>query len=172
MNFWSLLSRINAMIVRAMVVKVDDSGQRQRVHAAGMGAEWSNAERLQQYGFQSFPPDVGSEALLIFPKGDWEHPLVIAIEKPADRPAGMASGDSMQWAKGGGYVHVKADGSIKVSTTVRVEVEAKEVKLLGNGIGVNVESDTSVKLTSGTSSIELTPGLVEIKGDAVNIVQA
>ena len=80
-----LSRRIQNLIVRGVVRRVDDSTPIQSVQSEVLATEVvADCQHLQNYGFTSHPP-ANSEAVLAFPGGYREKPFVLAIDSPSLR---------------------------------------------------------------------------------------
>lgn len=158
-----LRAKITGMVARAVVRAVRDSTRLQELELEVFSRERIlRAERFQQYGLTSVPHP-GAECVVVFAQGNRDHPLVVAVEDRGDRPTGLAAGEVMVYARGGARVHLKADGSLRLTSPVRVELEAPEV---------SAEGTTSVELVSGSSSLTMTPAGVTLAALQVDINQA
>lgn len=139
-----LRAKINGMVARAVVRAVRDSSALQELKLEVLAGERvERAERFQQYGMSSVPFP-GAECVVVFAQGNRDHPLVVAVDDRADRPTGLAAGEVMVYARGGARVHLKADGSLRLTSPLRIELEAPEV---------TAEATTTLELKSGTSSL-------------------
>jgi phage baseplate assembly protein V len=106
--------RVQMMVSRAVVNLVNDGGAMQIVQVSMLADEVDDAEHFQPYGFTSSPPG-GSEAVVVFPQGNRDHPIVVVVADRGSRFAGLAPKDSALYTDKGNRVHVKsADGSIAV----------------------------------------------------------
>jgi phage baseplate assembly protein V len=104
--------RVQMMVSRAVVNLVNDGGAMQIVQVSMLADEVDDAEHFQPYGFTSSPPG-GSEAVVVFPQGNRDHPIVVVVADRGSRFAGLAPKDSALYTDAGNRVHVKSDdGSI------------------------------------------------------------
>jgi len=102
----SVKRRISLMIGRTILKTLSDSGGTQTVQLSALkGETLSDVERLQDYGFTSYPNVDTSEALVLFPNGNRSAGVVVVINNREDRPTGeLTEGDSMQYDDTGGRV--------------------------------------------------------------------
>jgi phage baseplate assembly protein V len=188
-----LRGRVVGMIARAVVRSSNDTPKLQELELAVMGTERiPRAEHFQPYGLSSRPA-AGAEAVVVFAQGNRDHPLVVVVDDRRARPTGLEDGEVMVYGPAGSRVHLKADGSIAVSTTNAglgvasagsVDIDAGgaiTVTALGQVVTVKADSvdviadtlqvtaATSATIASGPSSIEVTPAGVVITGAAVDI---
>ncbi len=103
---------VQMVVARAVVNLINDGGAMQIVQVSMFADEADEAEHFQPYGFTSSPPG-GSEAVVVCPQGNRDHPIVIVVTDRNTRFAGLAPLDSAIYTDAGNRVHVKsADGSI------------------------------------------------------------
>lgn len=102
------------VVARAVVNLINDGGAMQIVQVSMFADEADEAEHFQPYGFTSSAP-AGSEAVVVCPQGNRDHPIVIVVTDRNTRFAGLATKDAAMYTDNGNRVHVKsADGSIAV----------------------------------------------------------
>lgn len=107
-----LRNRIANSLVRAAVKLVSDGKKLQRLQVDGFeGGPVDDAEHFQPYGFSSVPME-GAEAIVFFPNGDRERPLVLAAADRRYRPTGGDPGEVGLYDKNGRRVYLKSNGQI------------------------------------------------------------
>jgi len=120
--------RVQAMIVRAVVVDVVEDIQRQAVQILCDDNEGGdNIERFQQYGFSSVPPQ-GSEAIIAALKGNLAQRVALAVEKKELRPKGdpldvflyHAEGHSIRLTKSGKCFISVTDATLEASNSFTI----------------------------------------------------
>jgi phage baseplate assembly protein V len=114
---------IRAMLRRAAITAIDDSGAQQKVGLTGFAAEQlEGVVRVQDFGISSNPP-AGGEGLIVCPGGRSDRAMFIGGAHQKYRPTAMPSGTSVLYdsegnvifAKGASGIIVKAaNGSIQV----------------------------------------------------------
>lgn len=133
-----VLRRIAALAVRGVVTRVDDSKRMQTVQLTCLrGETLSDVERPQPYGLSGVP-EVGAEAIALCLGGSREHAIAAVVDDRNYRPRNQAAGEVQLYSRHGQRVHLKADGS------------------------VDVQSGSAIKLTVGSTSIEVTSAGVTI----------
>jgi len=158
-----LRAKLSAMVARAVVRSIQDGTKLQELELEVLAGERvRRAERFQQYGLTSVPFP-GAECVVVFAQGNRDHPLVVALEDRADRPTALSAGEVMLYARSGARVHLKADGTLRLSSPTKVEIEAPMV---------SAEASTELEFTSGTSRVTLNPAGVTIAGPLVDFTQA
>lgn len=122
----SLRHRVQMMVARAVVTRVDDAPGIQSVQAAVLADELvEDAERMQDYGFTSVPfPD--AEAVIVFPGGLRSHGLVVAVGDRRYRVKGLEAGEVAMHDDQGQQIVLKRDG-IRIVSPLKVEVETPEL---------------------------------------------
>lgn len=127
-----LRNRVRLMIGRAILLAVNDATAAQQVQAQLLADEvLDDMERIQQYGFTSVPLP-GAEAVVVFAGGNRDHGLVIATEHREHRLTGLDPGEVAIYTKNGDKVLIKADGTIVVTASNKVEITSPLVTMSGN----------------------------------------
>jgi phage gp45-like len=133
-----LKKRIQLLIGRAIVTLVASSGKTQRVQLAVMMNETiTDVERLQEYGFESYPwsmqydtttkkfkgtddnESAEPEAIVLFPNGDRSRAMVIKVSDRYYRPKTLSQGEVCMYTwentKSGGHrIYLKDDQIIEI----------------------------------------------------------
>lgn len=120
------------IVSRAVVKLVDDDAKMQLLQIEALKGEVRDrAERFQNYGFTSVPLP-GAEAVVIFPGGQREHPLVIAVDDRRYRLKALAAGEVALYTDQGDYVHLKRDGNIEIKASTEVVLDVPLVTMTGD----------------------------------------
>lgn len=110
-----LATRIANSVARAVVQLVDDSTKLQLVQLGVLADETvEDGEHHQSYGFSSVPL-AGAEAVVLFPNGDREHPLVVGVSDRRYRPSAGEAGQVTMYHYKGAKVTMLASGDIEVT---------------------------------------------------------
>ena len=145
---------INTILTEGIQTSLDDSDEMQLVTVNIAEDEViANADRLQQYGFSSNPPNE-SGTLIGCINGDKENPVIILSDTSDKRPIDNPSGDVIVWHISGTKIHLKDDGSIFI------ESSNKTINITGDII-VNGALNVLGDITSDTGNITSTTGIVE-----------
>ena len=105
--------KIYLMVGRAILTAVKNTGKTQMIQVTGLKDETiSDIERMQEYGFESYPES--GEAIINFINGNRDHGIVICIHDRENRPT-INAGETQVWNKAGNKVYLRADGTIKIS---------------------------------------------------------
>lgn len=124
----SLRHRVQMMVARAVVTRIDDARGIQAVQASVLDGEIVEAaERMQDYGFSSVPfPD--AEAVIVFPGGLRSHGLVVAVGDRRYRLKGLEAGEVAMHDDQGQQIVLKRDG-IRIVSPLKIEIETPELKV-------------------------------------------
>ncbi len=107
-------TRIQMVVSRGVLELLKDGGGLQVVKLDLLAGEnRDNIERFQQYGFSS-APFPGAEAVVVFPGGNREHGLCIAIDDRKFRFKSLANGEVVLYTDEGDKIHFKRDNVIDV----------------------------------------------------------
>jgi phage baseplate assembly protein V len=110
-----LRTKMANMIARGVVKGVGDGSTLQRLQLGVLSDETvDDGERFQSYGFSSVPLS-GAEAVVVFPGGNRDHPLVIAVDDRRHRPTGLEAGEVAVYTSAGARILLTKDGDIVVS---------------------------------------------------------
>lgn len=84
--------RIQLMVSRGTVTRVDDGTKTQRVQLTALAGETlENVEHLQPFGLSSVPFP-GAEGIVVCVGGSRDHPLALVVDDKRTRPTGEDSG--------------------------------------------------------------------------------
>ena len=106
------------LVLRGVVrlLKADGGLQVLQV-SARRGQAFSDLERFAEFGLWTVPPaDGDAEAVLVFPGGNSDHPIAIAVEhRPTEKPAGVPPGGAALYSSASGTtVRVMPDGTVQI----------------------------------------------------------
>lgn len=146
-------NQILNLIARAIGRRVDDSASRQSAQVEVTKGELiDGVPRIQDYGLTSVPPVEGSDAIVLFLGGNREQGIIVAMENRQFRLTGLEAGEVALYDDLGNVFKLGRE-MIEVEAVTKVQVRAPIV---------DVEADGGVTLTSGASSIQVTPAGVAI----------
>jgi phage baseplate assembly protein V len=107
--------RVANLIARGTVTGVSDGSTLQTLQLGVLADETvDDGERFQSYGFSSVPLS-GAEAVIVFPGGNRDHPLVIAVDDRRHRPTGLEAGEVAVYNSAGARILLTKDGDVVVS---------------------------------------------------------
>lgn len=117
-----LATRVVNLVARGVVTLVDDSTKLQLLQLGGLiNSPVNNAEHHQAYGLASVPM-AGAEVVLVYPNGDVEHPLVVAVSDRRYRPVGGGAGQVTLYNHTGAKVIMMPNGNVEVQPAPGGEV--------------------------------------------------
>lgn len=111
--------RLANSIARGVVQRVNDAKKLQLVQLGVLDGEdieskGGGGENFQAYGFTSIPL-AGAEAVVVFPNGDREHPLIVAVADRRYRPTGGEPGEVTIYNHTGAKAKFTKDGDIELT---------------------------------------------------------
>ena len=120
--------RIMMTVARAVIRRVNDTTKLQSEQITLMAGETrSDIERFQEYGLTSVPHE-GAEAVVVFPGGNREHGLIIAVDDRRYRLKGLADGEVALYTDEGDKIHFKRGNIINIVTeTLDVDVTTLDI---------------------------------------------
>lgn len=125
--------RIMTAISRAVLESIDDTQGIQLVKVSLMAGEVrDNIERMQNYGFTSFPKS-GAECACLFVGGNREHGLVVSIDDRRFRLKSLAEGEVALYTDEGDRIHFKRGNEIEIKGATKVIVNSAAIEL-GDGV--------------------------------------
>jgi phage baseplate assembly protein V len=129
---------IRSMLRRATLIDTDDAGKQQKMRVKGLaGEELKDVVRVQPYGFTSHPP-AGSEGLIASLGGRSDRAMLLGVEHPQHRPAGLGPGSTAIYDQHGNIVSlVQANLRIKHSTEIVIEVGGTKITLSAAGVQID-----------------------------------
>lgn len=125
---------IQLTVSRCVLDEVTDTSGIQTVKVSLLADEIQEMERVQNFGFTSFPKK-GAEGVCIFVSGNREHGVCIALDDRNTRIQ-IDEGQTCVYDASGSKILLKNDGSVEV-TADTVNINAGEVNL-GENAGESV----------------------------------
>ena len=145
--------KMTALIVRAVVSRVDDALAGQGLQVRALENEALEVEHRLPYGFTAvpLPPDVdarGAEAVVLFLGGSRSHGLAIAVSDRRHRLTGLTDGEVAIYDDLGQRVHLlRGKVLIQCDAGNVVEVGAGGVLTAVNGVVTGTALDPYTGLT-------------------------
>ncbi len=130
-----LANRVMLMVARGVLRAINDAGGLQIVQTALLEGEMRDeVERMQNYGMTSHPHP-GAEAACVFPTGNRDHGLAVAVDDRRYRPKQLAEGEVMVYSSFDQFLHLREDGALEIYAP--------------KGIVLHTEDDQMIKLKAG-----------------------
>lgn len=143
-----MFRRIQMLVGRGRVTRVDDSGPVQLLQVKASGLELADQRvRPQEFGMSSNPP-LDSDAALMSVAGDRSATMVVGVNHQPSRPRNLSPGETKLYSQDGKYVYLTASGGIVVDAN-------------GQDIVVNNAKDVTWNL-SGKLTI-VAPGGIDLQ---------
>lgn len=118
--FRRLLARINNLVSRGSVTRVDDSAATKLLQVTLLEGELRDAvPHLEPYGITARAPD-GAEVLVTCAGGRRDAPVAVVVASPAHRVTGLDAGEVVLYTSGGTQVRVKSGRVVIVAPSVRL----------------------------------------------------
>ena len=103
-----------SMVLRTVVSSIVDSKKLQTLKISIFKDDTKDdVERFQNFGHTSVPKD-GAEAVVVFPSGNIDHPIVVVVDDRRYRLKGLNPGESAIYDAFGKKAHLKDDGSFEI----------------------------------------------------------
>lgn len=154
-----ILTRIHAVVGRAILSAVNDSTNMQLVKVEGLSGEvLGNMEHPQPFGFSAHCPP-GGHSVVVFVGGSRDQGINIINDYPEYRQKGLDEGESVVYSKGGVFIKVKNDA-------IKIEIMGGEMEIAGK-----VASSGDLKSTGGDVS-DKTGTLDKVRKDLVALKTA
>lgn len=175
-------TRLLNMVGRGVLKALDDSQGLQLLELDGMpGEELKGVERVQNYGFSSHPKK--GHAILVFPQGDRNHGIVVAMDDADARLRDLAPGDVAVHDGRGNVVRLTEEGieveaaesSVVVTAATEVTIQAAGSVTVQAAGSANVQAGGEVDLEAGgaasvkAASVDIEAGSATIEAGAVAI---
>ena len=138
-DVYHLDDAVRAMIRRAKLVSLDDSGGQQMMGLAGLkGDSPRKVPRVQPYGFTSNPP-ADSVGVLLSLGGRSDRAMVIGVEHEAYRPRSLPGGATAIYDQFGSIVSL-VEQEVRVVHAQKVVVSAPEIILEAGGSRMTISA--------------------------------
>ncbi|HMI92797.1 MAG TPA: phage baseplate assembly protein [Polyangiales bacterium] len=136
-----LRARVDSMITRAVISRVNDALKTQRLQLQILADETvDDVEHMQPYGLSFVPPD-GSEAIALAVSGARSHTVAICAQHPGDRPKGKAAKTGGLYTSGQWRLFIDADGIVHLGAESGAEFVALAQKVLDGFNAVKADLD-------------------------------
>lgn len=107
-------SRINALLGRAVLDSVDDSGGMQLIKVSGVADEViEKIPHPQPFGLSSMCP-AGGQVVVAFIGGARDQGVAVVVDSTQHRKKGLSDGETAVYSSAGTYIYLKADGTIEI----------------------------------------------------------
>jgi phage baseplate assembly protein V len=120
-----LTRRVDNLVARAIVWKADNA-KLQNVQVSIQKGEVRNAERFQQYGFNSVPLPM-AEAVVVFVGGLRDHALCTNVDDRRYRPTDWLEGEVGLYTHEGDFIRLQQGRIVQVVCGTQVDVTAPDV---------------------------------------------
>lgn len=119
-----LQNKVMMLVGRCVLLATNDTEGVQKIKASVMAGEiMENVERFQNYGLSSNVPS-GAEGVIVFPLGNREHGICIALENRKFRLKDLKEGEVALYTDEGDTIIFKRGGKIEVNASSQVDVNS------------------------------------------------
>jgi phage baseplate assembly protein V len=123
--------RVALMLGRARLTGTDDAADLQRVQVVVLEGEVrGGVERIQQFGLSGHAP-AGADVLVVSIGGNRDHPVAVAVDHRAHRPAGLQEGETAVYNAHQVVLTLHADGSLVIAAPTKVRIETPLLEVTG-----------------------------------------
>jgi phage baseplate assembly protein V len=162
-----LMRRLKLIASRGVLTATDDTSAVQMTQGELLAGELRSMARPQDYGFTCVPLP-GAQLISLSLSGQRQQSIVIRAEDGRYRKTNLQPGEVCLYTdegdlirfKRGSQIAIQSDNEIDITATNKVSVTAPVIEATGA---------TSVTLTSGASSLALTPVSAILKAAAITL---
>ena len=165
--------KIFLLVGRAILSAVKADEKTMKIQVSGLSNETiTDVERLQEYGFDSYPIPGTAEALIVFPNGARDNGVALVVADKESRPTGLLEGDSIMYTKSGLKIWMKnADGKIVVNDGVDFAVRFTELKTGFDQLKTDLNNlitlyNAHIHITTATIGAGPAPGVIAVTASA------
>jgi len=151
-----LVTRLANLVARGVIRQTDDARKVQVVQVEVGEGEVREVQRVQEYGFTSHPP-AGGEAVVVFVGGRRDHGLTVATDDGRYRPTGLEAGEVAVYTDQGDRVIIERGGTVRVTASAKVVLEAPLVELAGSADAVALASKVLTELAALKAAVSAAP---------------
>ena len=160
-----LKSRVMLSIARSVVSTIQDDKKMQTMTIEALQNEvLSKVERFQNYGFTSHPFE-GAEAAVVFPHGNREHGIIVAVDDRRYRVKGLVKGEVAIYTDEGDKIVLKRGRKIEV-TTLTLTVNATEDTVINSKrmtVNASEKIDFNTPIATFSTDVEIN-GKIHVDG--------
>jgi len=104
--------KIFLTIGRGVIDAINNSEKTQKLQTTALSGEpITDMERLQNYGFESYPVPANCEHLFVCVNGNRDQGVSIVVSDRENRPSGMEEGETQMYCIFGQKLYFKKDGT-------------------------------------------------------------
>lgn len=164
--------KVSNMITRGVVSSVGSLTKMQTLQLRLLAGESKDeVEYFEPFGFTSVPLP-GAEHVSVFLDGDRSHGITLVVSDRRYRLTTLAAGEAALHDAYGNKVHLKADGTLDVVATTKVQITSPLVTISGNLQVTGSITGTGGLAVSGGSGVSMNGNITHtgtITSNSVNI---
>jgi phage baseplate assembly protein V len=159
--------RVDAMVARAVLSRVNDALKTQRLQLTILDDETvDDVEHFQPYGL-SFVPPAGAECIALAISGARSHTVAICAQHPEERPKSKPPRTGGLYTSGQWRVFIDADGVVHLGAEAGAEFVALAAKVLTELNDIRSKFDTHTHLVNVTGSSSAQSGTAAAPASAM-----
>ncbi len=143
--------KIYLLIGRAILTAINNDEKTQKVQVTGLKNEpISDIERMQEYGFETYPKTGTAEAIVLFQNGNRDQGLVICVHDRDKRPTDLTEGNVRMYDWNNNKITLTDDG-ITIEDVTGNKIDLKNtgvIEITGNS-GTALEKTLLGETTKG-----------------------
>lgn len=151
-----LARRVSNLLARGGVSAVNSATKLQTLQLRLMAGERKDdVEHFEPFGFTSCPLP-GAEHVTVFFDGDRSHAATIVVADRRYRLLGLQGGEAALHDAFGNKVHLKADGTLAVMASTKVEITSPLVTISGNlqvAGNITAAGNVTAPVINGTTNV-------------------
>jgi phage baseplate assembly protein V len=154
-----LKRKVYLMIGRGILTAIKNTEKTMKIQITGLNGETiTDIERLQEYGFESYPQLTSeSEVLTVFQNGNRDQGVALVVHDRANRPTDLLIGNVR--------VYDYNDNKITLTDT-GIEIEDM------NGNKITCDANGIIILDKNSNKVEMKSGQINVTGTAINMLAA
>lgn len=157
-----LRARLDAVIARAVISRVNDALKTQRLQLQILADETvDDVEHFQPYGL-SFVPPVGSECIALGVAGARSHTIAICAQHPDQRPKDKGAKTGGLYTSGVWRLFIDANGIVHLGADSGAEFVALAQKVLNELNAIRTKFDAHIHTTTATIGLGPTLGVIAV----------
>ncbi len=142
--------KIYLLIGRAILTAVNNDEKTQKVQVTALKDETiSDIERMQEYGFETYPKTGTAEAVVLFQNGNRDQGLVVCVHDKDKRPTDLTEGNVRMYDWNNNKITLTNDGiTIEDKNSNKIEMKSGEINITGTKINLLNASEAFINGTT------------------------
>lgn len=139
--------KIYLLIGRAILTAVNNDEKTMKIQVTGLNGETiTDIERMQEYGFESYPKTGSAESVVLFPNGNRDRGFAICVHDREYRPTDLAEGEVRVYDWNNNKITLTDDGiKIEDKNNNIFEMKSGEISITGSKINLLGATESFLK---------------------------